>query len=113
MARAREGNDHQVIQRFVRTCRLFSYLSVNVLTTALDGSEDDKIYCFQPTGPIGAKGIEILREYRAKAIACDGHNDNEDPGIFDDKEPADLDEADDDTLLNLEDAQEEVSVGYT
>jgi hypothetical protein len=54
------------------------YHSACALTTATDGSEDDKITCFKPDGPIGTSGVDILREARAQEMARDGRHDYQD-----------------------------------
>ncbi|KAH7680491.1 pogo transposable element with KRAB domain-like protein [Aphelenchoides avenae] len=40
------------------------------LTNALDGSEDDQIHCFKPTGPV-PEGLEMLKQKRQEAAAED------------------------------------------
>uniref|UniRef100_A0A183BK65 HTH CENPB-type domain-containing protein n=1 Tax=Globodera pallida TaxID=36090 RepID=A0A183BK65_GLOPA len=60
------------------------------LTTTIDGSGDDRIACFKPNGSIGARGIELLREFRGKETMKDGRNDEEEAGLSEDENNVDL-----------------------
>ena len=68
------------------------------LTTATDGSEDDKITCFKPEGSIGVYGLKILREIRALQIAQDGQNDFEEAGI-EESEDIDFEHVNEDDMM--------------
>ena len=72
------------------------------LTTAIDGTEDDKITCFKPEGSIGTKGLNILREMRALENARDGRNDFEEAGI-EETEEIDFEHVNEEEMLMIED----------
>uniref|UniRef100_A0A915PET9 Uncharacterized protein n=1 Tax=Meloidogyne floridensis TaxID=298350 RepID=A0A915PET9_9BILA len=54
------------------------------LSNPLDGSADNSITCFKSDGPIGERGLVVLREMRATSKGGDGHN--EQSHIFDEEE---------------------------
>uniref|UniRef100_A0A183CS72 HTH CENPB-type domain-containing protein n=1 Tax=Globodera pallida TaxID=36090 RepID=A0A183CS72_GLOPA len=56
------------------------------LTTTIDGSGDHRINCFKPDGSIGARGVDLLREFRGKETMKDGRNDDEEAGLSEDEE---------------------------
>ncbi|KAH7722482.1 pogo transposable element with KRAB domain-like protein [Aphelenchoides avenae] len=51
----------ELIEQSFKTCGL---------TNALDGSEDDQIHCFKPTGPVPEE-LEMLKQKRQEAAADD------------------------------------------
>jgi len=53
---------------------IFIILQACGLSNPIDGSADDKIACFKPDGSIGERGLDVLREMRARA--GDGHNEH-------------------------------------
>ena len=66
----------------------------------MDGTGDDQIACFKEKGSIGARGVGLLREYRAKNMTKDGRNDMEEAGLSEDENEVQLDcIGDDDELL--------------
>uniref|UniRef100_A0A915MMN4 Uncharacterized protein n=1 Tax=Meloidogyne javanica TaxID=6303 RepID=A0A915MMN4_MELJA len=54
------------------------------LSNPLDGSAHDSIACFKSDGPIGERGLVVLREMRATSKGGDGRN--EQSHIFDEEE---------------------------
>uniref|UniRef100_A0A915M0N2 Uncharacterized protein n=1 Tax=Meloidogyne javanica TaxID=6303 RepID=A0A915M0N2_MELJA len=54
------------------------------LSNPLDGSADSSIACFKSDGPIGERGLVVLREMRATSKGGDGRN--EQSLIFDEEE---------------------------
>lgn len=79
------------------------WILVCALTTPLNGSGDDRIYCFKPDGPIGLKGLDVLREMRAREKACDGREDIEESGLSEDEETElDLEHIEEDEPLVIE-----------
>uniref|UniRef100_A0A914MM04 Candidate secreted effector n=1 Tax=Meloidogyne incognita TaxID=6306 RepID=A0A914MM04_MELIC len=54
------------------------------LSNPLDGSADNSITCFKSDGPIGERGLVVLREMRATSKGGDGRNEqsnDEEEGI--------------------------------
>lgn len=68
---------------FVTLLSYAVWILVCALTTPLDGLGDNRIYCFQPDGPIGLKGIDVLRKMRSQQRARDGRDDVEEAGLSD------------------------------
>lgn len=68
------------------------------LTTSTDGTEDDRIMCFKSDGPIGIRGMELLREFRTKEMMKDGRNDVE-ADLFEDENEVELNEIGEDDEL--------------
>uniref|UniRef100_A0A914GYW1 Uncharacterized protein n=1 Tax=Globodera rostochiensis TaxID=31243 RepID=A0A914GYW1_GLORO len=66
------------------------YNKVCGLATTSDGYGDDRINCFKPDGSIGARGIELLREFRGKETMKDGRNDEEEAGLSEDENNLEL-----------------------
>uniref|UniRef100_A0A914I1M4 HTH CENPB-type domain-containing protein n=1 Tax=Globodera rostochiensis TaxID=31243 RepID=A0A914I1M4_GLORO len=69
------------------------------LATTSDGYGDDRINCFKPDGSIGARGIELLREFRGKKTMKDGRNDVEEAGLSEDENDVELGGVGDDDEL--------------
>uniref|UniRef100_A0A914NFN2 Candidate secreted effector n=1 Tax=Meloidogyne incognita TaxID=6306 RepID=A0A914NFN2_MELIC len=73
------------------------------LSNPLDGSADNSITCFKSDGPIGERGLVVLREMRATSKGGDGHN--EQSHIFDEEEGIGCD-------LNLDAIGEELDLFF-
>ncbi len=51
------------------------------LSTPTDRTGDDEIACFKRDGPIGTRGLELLRAIRHQSITRDGRDDYEEAGL--------------------------------